>query len=415
MALQGGYESSGRPVRVAEGLRPDNDPSAPRVSPSTVACGGSHTGTVSRRGDIFTWGIASRGELGHGGQNDCAVPAPRSVTLPSRKRLRVVMIATGAHHTLTVDEHGHVWSCGFGRHGQLGHGVLTYAMRIRRIAALVRRRIVTVAAGAAHSLALASDGSVFSWGLGQHGQLGHARLQTAAEQANGDMVAFGKPERLSDLSPENRSLTDRVTSIAAGAHHSLAVTVGGVLLAFGRNKAGCLGLGDEDVRWTPAEVPPFGNGKSASSDSGGKSASGDSGGKSASGGSKHRVVQVAAGGTHSVALVETQGRLGVFAAGSNYFGQLGLGDTDNRSVFTRVDRLANKRIVSVSAGKDNAAAVDRDGRLYVWGRGELGQLGLGDFRSHRTPRLLQGFRVVDPDVTLRLPRPDAARIAAARR
>jgi alpha-tubulin suppressor-like RCC1 family protein len=55
----------------------------------------------------------------------------------------------------------------------------------------------------------------------------------------------------------------------------------------------------------------------------------------------------------------------------------------------------------VSAGSDHSGAVDRNGRLFVWGRGELGQLGLGDFRSHWAPKVLNGFRVVHPDRTLR--------------
>lgn len=64
---------------------------------------------------------------------------------------------------MAIGEDGSVWTCGKGRHGQLGHGnfhdegVLTCVEALRNI------RIVSMAAGAAHSVALASDGTLYTW------------------------------------------------------------------------------------------------------------------------------------------------------------------------------------------------------------------------------------------------------------
>ena len=43
-------------------------------------------------------------------------------------------------------------------------------------------RIVSAAAGERHSVALAADGSMFTWGSGQHGQLGLEHVATYVEQ-----------------------------------------------------------------------------------------------------------------------------------------------------------------------------------------------------------------------------------------
>lgn len=70
-------------------------------------------------------------------------------------------------------------------------------------------RIVSVAAGAAHSMALASDGSLFTWGDGSMGQLGHSQLQQVAGQAPVAPVTMHTPVKItrldpSALAPENR-------------------------------------------------------------------------------------------------------------------------------------------------------------------------------------------------------------------
>ncbi len=54
------------------------------------------------------------------------------------------------------------------------------------------------------------------------------------------------------------------------------------------------------------------------------------------------------------------------------------------------------RPVAVQAGDEHSAAVTRDGELYLWGRGDSGQLGVGDVRGRCRPTLLPGFAVVHP-------------------
>ena len=82
-------------------------------------------------------------------------------------------LSGGNNHLLMVDGEGRVSSCGLGYDGQLGHGDENHVGVPRRVAALASIVVVQVAAGFIHSMALAADGGVWSWGDGGDGQLGH--------------------------------------------------------------------------------------------------------------------------------------------------------------------------------------------------------------------------------------------------
>ena len=106
-----------------------------------------------------------------------------------------------------------------------------------------------------------------------------------------------------------------------------------------------------------------------------------------------RVVLAAAGGSHSAVLTACGA---VMTTGSNAYGQLGLGDARRRYAFERVESLRGARLATVAVGEDHSAAVAEDGRLFLWGRGDWGQLGTGDARSHFAPRLVAGVSVAPP-------------------
>jgi E3 ubiquitin-protein ligase HERC3 len=195
----------------------------------------------------------------------------------------------------------------------------------------------------------------------------------------GSPITMPTAQKIARLDPLQLAPEARVTAIAAGAHFSMALTVGGAVLAFGANEAGQLATGDTEDKWQPTPVPLALAGEA--------------------GRTALRVVQLACGASHSVALVSAHGRLQVRTAGANAHGQLGLGDKVPRARFTPIPHLLN--VVAVQAGDEHCAAVGSAGELYVWGRGDSGQLGAGDGRAKWKPAALRGFRVVHPDKTLR--------------
>ncbi|MEM3509559.1 MAG: hypothetical protein QXN52_09725, partial [Nitrososphaerota archaeon] len=84
-------------------------------------------------------------------------------------------------------------------------------------------------------------------------------------------------------------------------------------------------------------------------------------------------VQVSCGGYHTLA-IKSDGSL--WACGYNYYGQLGLGNSNNRNIFTRVGTESNW--IQVSCGSSHTLAIKSDGSLWGCGWNELGQLGLGN-------------------------------------
>lgn len=102
----------------------------------------------------------------------------------------------------------------------------------------VRVRTVVSGSCAAHSLLITTEGKLWSWGRNEKGQLGH-----------GDTKRVEAPKLIEGLSHEV------IVSAACGRNHTLALTETGSVLAFGENKMGQLGLGNQtDAVPSPAQI-----------------------------------------------------------------------------------------------------------------------------------------------------------------
>ena len=82
-------------------------------------------------------------------------------------------MSAGDNHTLAITADGSVWSWGRGGHGQLGHGDEQEQSLPKKIEAFAGQRVVATSAGDDQSLAITADGAVFAWGEGERGCLGH--------------------------------------------------------------------------------------------------------------------------------------------------------------------------------------------------------------------------------------------------
>lgn len=207
-----------------------------------VAAGGGFGLALSSGGNVLAWGSNFDGAIGNGcsssGSPYWAVVPPVQVTgLP-----RIVAVAAGATHSLALAADGTVWAWGRNEYGQLGVGRgSSFGCSPTQVPGL--RGVVAIAAGAYHSLALLADGSVLAWGSNSSGQLGDG---TQTDQFFPVYVP---------------GATD-VAGIAGGvyAYHSLAVRTDGTVLAWGQNSSGqlCLGTGTAGgVRTTATSIPNF--------------------------------------------------------------------------------------------------------------------------------------------------------------
>jgi alpha-tubulin suppressor-like RCC1 family protein len=97
----------------------DNADLEEETMPAVVANGTHHSTCISRRGELFAWGLGTHGELGLGRWSALEVSSPRQCPLA---QIRIVSVACGARHTLAIGESGSLWSCGKNSSGQLGTG-----------------------------------------------------------------------------------------------------------------------------------------------------------------------------------------------------------------------------------------------------------------------------------------------------
>lgn len=317
-------------------------------------------------------------------------------TLFDRKHPTFVGTATGRDFVLLLSSTGGLYCFGSCAFGELGLGQRFSAASVpTRIETLSHVKIVDVAAAEFHWLALDASGTVFSCGNNATGQLGLSHSESVSV-----------PCPITALWPHP------IIAISTGDGHSAALSAGGNLFCFGSNKHGQLGNASFQIRvasLTPAPVsnirPCPGNlttpkvqlyenkpSEASHMDTRNcttpskvpKRNSSNFSSKTATDfplNESHRFfVDVACGSAHTVAL-QSDGSLVCWGKGDN--GQLGTRSTRTQYEPTLID--SSEYFVHVSAGQRHSAAVTVDGRAFMWGDGSFGQLGDGDVNDKYLP------------------------------
>jgi alpha-tubulin suppressor-like RCC1 family protein len=292
------------------------------------------------------------GQLGLGDVDDRATPTLVARVEFDNKAVR--MVACGVSHTAAVTEDGGVYTFGYGGYGQLGHGDEENQLAPSRVPEKWFRpkgspegpdeRVVMVAVGRGHTVALSEAGHVFTWGHGGFAQLGHDDQKDHCAPRQVEAGQFGD---------------EKVVFVAARGYHTVAVTAGGRLYTWGYGEFGQLGHGDTGNRLVPTLVRAGRIGGSV-------------------------VVMAACGPEHTLVVTEDGG---LWACGNGQYGRLGHNDVRHRHEFERVQAGAfgDARVVAAAAGYKHSAAVTEDGALWTWGCGGSGQLGHGDGNQEPLP------------------------------
>lgn len=154
--------------------------------------------------------------------------------------IRDVVVSKLHSAIITADPESNLYMCGFGPGGRLGTGNEDTQFSFVSVhgGSLAGRRVLKIALGQDHSLAVIEDGSVLSWGSNVHSQLGYT-LPSTRTQDHGLINVHARQI----LGPLRRVV---VKGVAASTFHSAAYTSTS-LFTWGRNK-GQLGLMDSDSR-----------------------------------------------------------------------------------------------------------------------------------------------------------------------
>lgn len=223
-----------------------------------MSCGTSHIAVVvvnkndgkDDSGEVYTWGLPLYGRLGYLDDEDennnqfdnelmVYKTVPKLVNLPDK----VVRICCGTDFTACITVRGHLYTWGTNKSGYLGVENITYdgdqaiVTTPTLVRSLVNKVVIQVVCGSKHMMCLTSERSVYSWGSGDNGILGH-----------GNTYGLNKPELIKELK------NDDIIFIAAGDFSSAAINNHGHLFTWGKGKYGILGLGSEENITLPKRV-----------------------------------------------------------------------------------------------------------------------------------------------------------------
>uniref|UniRef100_A0A2K6FEP6 Protein RCC2 n=1 Tax=Propithecus coquereli TaxID=379532 RepID=A0A2K6FEP6_PROCO len=223
----------------------------------------------------------------------------------------------------------------------------------------VRVRTVVSGSCAAHSLLITTEGKLWSWGRNEKGQLRHS-----------DTKRVEAPRLIEGLSHEV------IVSAACGRNHTLALTDTGSVFAFGENKMGQLGLGNQtDAVPSPAQIMYNGQ----------------------------PITKMACGAEFSM-IMDCKGNL--YSFGCPEYGQLGH-NSDGKFIAGLVPRrvaifiektkdgqilpVPNVVVRAVACGANHTLVLDSQKRVFSWGFGGYGRLGHAEQKNEMVPRLVKLF------------------------
>ena len=252
-------------------------------------------------------------------------------------------VAAGQYHTVLLKSDGTVWTSGYNNHGQLGDNTTTTRAAPVQVTSL--SGIVEVGAGAYHSVALKSDGTVWAWGLNSSSQVGD---NTTTERHTPVQV------KKSNGSGGTTGLTN-IVAISVGGYHNFAIDGSGTIWAWGLNSSGQLGDGTTTRSGLAEPLTTL---------------------------SGVTVQQIFSGEYHSFFLTSTGG---VWATGLNTNGQLGDGTTTQRNSPVSVSGLSGVTITQLSGAAGSSLALQSDGTVWGWGYNTSGEVGDGSTTQRTSP------------------------------
>ena len=309
-------------------------------SVKAIMGGEIHNVALKSDGTVWCWGWNAFGQLGNGTTNDSWVPTPAGLTAVP-PLTNVVKLGGRPYFTLAEKADGTIWAWGMNQFGQMGNGTLTpFGSPPNSVPVMVSNSLpggpingaLQITCGYQFGAALVTNGTVWIWGSGSHG-----------EQGTGSTTANYIPVQVPGLT--------NITQISAGWFHILARKADGTVWAWGNNSNGELGDGTAINRFSPVAALNVSN-----------------------------IVAVSGGDGHSSALA-ADGT--IWKWGLNDLGELGNGTTNATAnpfpAQILTDKFGNgfSNVVTMAARDYHNIAVKADGSVWMWGANDQGQCGEG--------------------------------------
>ena len=303
----------------------------------TLAVGDRNMYGVKTNGTLWSWGMESyTGTLGLGSGTPNGMSSPTQIG----SLTTWVSVTAGYRSGAAIRTDNSIWTWG---NTNYSPGPITFnnAIGVSNTPSPTQIGSLTiwnsVSAGAEHSAAVRTDGTLWTWGLNGNYQLGLS-----------DTIHRSSPTQVGSLT--------NWKSVAAGSFHTAAIKTDGTLWVWGNNISGQLGLNDTSQRISPVQVGALNTWDSVFSE----------------------------GTSNSTIAKTTNGQL--WGWGYNIQGQLGLNDTANRSSPVQVASFSSNWD-QISVGAFQMLATQQNTNLWLWGHNNIGQLGLNDVTNRSSPVL----------------------------
>ena len=341
---------------------------------TSICSGGKHTVLITDQGKVYICGSNMFGLLGNNANNEVVTNQKyqnkfKLMTFLDDNDEFITQVACAEFHSLCLNREGQIFAWGGNLHNKLGQTGALLGQPLK-IPSLINKKIVSIACGDYHSCALTNNGELYTWGGGgsyNRGQCGQGNLKD-----------IDTPKKV-DFFRNNR-----VVKVACGGYHTIVLCENGSLYGFGKGEYGQCGYGDSQDTPTPKMVK-FNSKMVTYYERGSlKDADNPEFNPPTTLNNKNRddmnttmgkieIKDIQCGGEHTVVL-SSFGR--VYTFGHGYTGQLGLGNNKNFYSPIIVMSLANKTVNQIAAGWSHTMVLTSEGNLYVAGCGKYGELGL---------------------------------------
>ena len=299
-----------------------------------IVCGSHHTFILKNDGTVYSCGNNEYGELGLNDTTNKTVFTQVTTNINND----VKQIACGSQHAFILKNDGSVWACGYNKYGQLGLGDIINKYTFNQITTNINNDVKQIACGYDFTFILKNDGSVYSCGRNNYGQLG---LGTSIEY-------------YTSFNQATTNINNDAAQIACGFYHTFILKNDGSIWSCGYNAYGQLGLENINTYYTFTQVTTNIN---------------------------NDVKQIACGMLHTF-ILKNDGS--IYSCGYNNKGQLGIGNTTTYNTFTKVTTNINNDVSQIACGYDYTFILKNYGSVYSCGYNYKGQLGLGDTTDTNT-------------------------------
>jgi len=321
-----------------------------------VSAGDYHALALTADHRLFSWGRNNHSQLGNNFANAGAnVSIPAQITSPAPWRI----VSANATHNIAITDDNRLFGWGSNTYGQLGRPpAVANEHTPGNIVGAVGHYWITADAGPRHTTGVKEYGTLYTFGANVATLIGRTHVPTPGAGLDGELRPHWQPGRV--MVP---GLSDYGwKSVSAGRDHSAAIRVDGSLWVWGENDFGQLGTAVAGTSRTPTQVNhPYGGAV----------------GLANRGGARWESVNAGDGFTIAI---DTNGDMWVW--GSNSMGQLGNSVYGwfgyPRQIYVG-EGGTGRRWTYVNSMIYHSIIMDDEGYMFVFGRNDYGQFGVGAF------------------------------------